>query len=99
MLTVDLDRLGISEGDTVLDLGSGPGRHSFEVQRKGAIPIAVDLDRAALGLGGAWTLVAGIASLRIAHYFRRWERARRKVILCLPRRAGLMRHVYVVADL
>ena len=39
------------------------------------------------------------ASLRIAHYFRRWERARRKVILCLPRRAGLMRHVYVVADL
>lgn len=60
--------------------------------------VLAELPVAALGLAGGWTLVAGLAALRIAYYFRRWERAKGKVVLCLPQRAGLMLHVYVVAD-
>lgn len=55
----------------------------------------------ALGLpaGGAWTLVCGIAGLRMAAYFERWERRYGKRAFCLPLRAGLMAHVYrVVPD-
>lgn len=48
MLTVDYGRLGLSPGDTLLDLGSGAGRHTFEALRRGAYAIAVDLDDAAL---------------------------------------------------
>jgi hypothetical protein len=59
------------------------------------------LDRLAVpsvGLAGGWTLACGVVALRIAYYFRRWERAKGKRVLCLPRRAGLMLHVYVVVD-
>jgi SAM-dependent methyltransferase len=50
MLTIDQDRLEVVEGDRVLDLGCGNGRHSYEVQRRGGIPVAVDLDVDALRL-------------------------------------------------
>lgn len=56
---------------------------------------------AALGppAAGAWTLVCGIAGLRMASYFERWERRHGMRALCLPLRAGLMQHVYrVVPD-
>lgn len=43
MLTVDYDRFGLAEGDVVLDLGSGFGRHAFETARRGAHVVAVDL--------------------------------------------------------
>lgn len=43
MLTVDYDALGIDEGDLVLDLGCGRGRHAFEAHRRGARVVAVDL--------------------------------------------------------
>ncbi len=36
MLTADYERLGLGEGDTVLDLGCGFGRHAFEAARRGA---------------------------------------------------------------
>lgn len=43
MLTVDYDRLGLAEGDIVLDLGTGFGRHAFETARRGANVVAADL--------------------------------------------------------
>ena len=42
MLTVDFDRLGLREGDRVLDMGAGAGRHSFEIYRRGGNVIAFD---------------------------------------------------------
>lgn len=42
MLTVDYDRLGLTQGDLVLDMGAGAGRHSFECFRRGADVVALD---------------------------------------------------------
>lgn len=42
MLTVDYDRLGIGPGVSVIDVGCGAGRHSFEAYRRGADVIAFD---------------------------------------------------------
>ncbi|HEV3472734.1 MAG TPA: class I SAM-dependent methyltransferase [Actinomycetota bacterium] len=44
MLTVDYERLGIVGGQTLLDIGCGAGRHSFEALRRGARVVAADLD-------------------------------------------------------
>jgi SAM-dependent methyltransferase len=44
MLTVDLDLLGVGEGNTVLDMGCGGGRHAFAVLRRGADVVAFDAD-------------------------------------------------------
>jgi SAM-dependent methyltransferase len=44
MLTVDFDRLGVTPGDRVLDMGCGAGRHAFELYRRGADVIALDQD-------------------------------------------------------
>lgn len=48
-------------------------------------------------VGGGWTLVCGLAGLRMASWFERWERRRGKTALCPPLRAGAMRHVYRVS--
>lgn len=45
MLTADYRRLGLLEGDTVLDLGCGFGRHAFEAARRGAHVVALDAGR------------------------------------------------------
>ncbi len=42
MLTIDYDRLGLLEGDRLLDLGCGAGRHTFQALRMGADVIALD---------------------------------------------------------
>jgi 2-polyprenyl-3-methyl-5-hydroxy-6-metoxy-1,4-benzoquinol methylase len=42
MLTVDFDRLGVGAGTTVIDVGCGAGRHSFEAFRRGANVVAFD---------------------------------------------------------
>lgn len=44
MLTVDFDRLGLRAGERVLDMGCGAGRHAFEMYRRGADVIALDMD-------------------------------------------------------
>jgi SAM-dependent methyltransferase len=44
VLTVDYDRLGLSPGDRLLDLGCGAGRHSYEGFRRGGRVVAVDAD-------------------------------------------------------
>lgn len=42
MLTVDFEKLGLTAGDLVLDMGAGAGRHSFECFRRGAQVVAFD---------------------------------------------------------
>jgi SAM-dependent methyltransferase len=42
MLTADYDKLGLSDGETMLDLGCGFGRHAFEAARRGAVVVALD---------------------------------------------------------
>jgi SAM-dependent methyltransferase len=44
VLTVDMDYLGLTRGDLVLDLGAGRGRHSFEAAKRGARVVALDLN-------------------------------------------------------
>lgn len=46
MLTVRYDQLGVEEGDRLLDLGAGGGRHAFEAMRRGAEVTALDADAA-----------------------------------------------------
>jgi len=49
MLTVDFDRLKIGSGTSVIDVGCGAGRHSFEAFRRGADVVAFDQDAEELG--------------------------------------------------
>ncbi len=42
MLTIRFDELGLRQGDHVLDVGSGFGRHVFECARRGARAVALD---------------------------------------------------------
>ena len=55
-----------------------------------------DLPAAALIASGVWTLACGLAGLRMASYFARWQRLRDAVALCRPLKAGTMRPVYWV---
>ncbi len=48
MLTFDFDRLGVGAGMSLLDVGCGMGRHTFEALRRGADVVAADLDDEAL---------------------------------------------------
>ena len=48
MLTVDFNRFTLGPGMTVLDVGCGQGRHSFEALRRGADVTAFDFSRSDL---------------------------------------------------
>lgn len=66
MLTVDYDRLDLVEGDLILDMGCGAGRHAFESFTRGARVIALDYDldelRAVNDLFGAMREVGDVSS-------------------------------------
>ncbi len=48
MLTVRFEQLGVREGDLLLDMGCGAGRHAFESFRRGARVVAFDYSAADL---------------------------------------------------
>jgi SAM-dependent methyltransferase len=48
VLTVRYDELGLRQGDLLLDMGCGAGRHAFESFRRGARVVALDYDAAEL---------------------------------------------------
>lgn len=54
MLTVDFARFPVRDGDRVLDLGCGAGRHTFEVARRGGDVVAIDMDAGELATVAAW---------------------------------------------
>lgn len=59
------------------------------------------LDHLAAGaelVAAGWTLVCGASALRVATWIGRWERRRRKVVLCRALLSGSMRPVYYVDD-
>ena len=53
MLTVRFEQLGVQEGDLLLDMGCGAGRHAFESFRRGARVVAFDYSAAELKDVGA----------------------------------------------
>ncbi len=53
MLTVRFDELGVQQGDLLLDMGCGAGRHAFESYKRGARVIAFDYSAAELKDVGA----------------------------------------------
>ena len=55
-----------------------------------------DLPATAPAVGGGWTLACGLAGLRMARYFERWEVRKQRTALCRPLTAGLMQRVYCV---
>ena len=61
MLTVDFDSLGLRPGDLVLDLGCGTGRHCFEIVRRGANVIGLDLSQPDLSQARDWLAAMEIA--------------------------------------
>ena len=67
MLTVRFDALGVREGDLLLDMGCGAGRHAFESFRQGARVVAFDYSAAELkDVGGLFAAMvdAGEAGTR-----------------------------------
>ena len=65
LLTVDLDRLRVRPGDTLLDAGCGEGRHCFGALERGARVLGLDLDRDSLraAAGGLKARGAQLGSL------------------------------------
>ena len=73
MLTVDYRRLGLRQGELVLDLGSGPGRHAFETMRRGARVVLCDYDTGELAQ--ARRLAAAVGDAQRAALAREVPRA------------------------
>jgi SAM-dependent methyltransferase len=54
VLTVDYPRLGLQQGERILDLGCGGGRHAFESFRRGAKVVALEV----AGVAGMLAMMA-----------------------------------------
>jgi SAM-dependent methyltransferase len=65
VLTVDLERLELRRGETLLDAGCGEGRHCFGALERGARVVGLDLDRDSLrpAVGGLRTRGEELGSL------------------------------------
>jgi SAM-dependent methyltransferase len=65
LLTVDLERLELRPGETLLDAGCGEGRHCFGALERGARVVGLDLDLASLrpAVGGLRTRGEELGSL------------------------------------
>jgi len=61
VLTVDFARLGLRQGERLLDLGCGAGRHAFEAHRRGAHTVAFDRNG-----GDTKDAAAMLAAMRLA---------------------------------
>ena len=74
MLTADLIRLQISEGDALLDLGAGFGRHAFAALRRGASVVALDAGvdevKSVRGMFNAMTEVGEVPANSVAEVVR-----------------------------
>jgi len=60
--------------------------------------VLTHLPGAAELIAAGWTLVCGVAALRIGTWFSRWEGRHGRKILCRPLSAGTLAHVYYVAE-
>jgi hypothetical protein len=60
--------------------------------------VLTHLPGAAELIAAGWTLVCGVVALRIGTWFSRWESRQRRSILCRPLSAGILAHVYYVAE-
>ena len=65
LLTVDLERLELRPGETLLDAGCGEGRHCFGALERGVGVVGIDLDLASLrpAVGGLRTRGEELGSL------------------------------------
>jgi SAM-dependent methyltransferase len=65
LLTVDLERLRLRPGETLLDAGCGEGRHCFGALERGARVVGLDLDRESLrwARGALRERAAGLGTL------------------------------------
>ena len=85
-------------GMTLILLGLGGVAAAVMLLFGGQPPEDVNEDIPGGGLivSGTWTFACGMAGLRVAAYFERWERLREATVLCRPLKAGTMRPVYWV---
>jgi SAM-dependent methyltransferase len=78
MLTVDLDRLRLGSGDSLLDMGCGGGRHAFAALRRGARVVAFDADggelKAVRDMVEAMAVEGEIPDLPLHVFEKWWER-------------------------
>ena len=83
--------IGAGIFSTLGTAAAGEVNAAGEVVRYGAGP-ALILSFVLLGV------VCGFAALRIGTWFSRWEGRRRRRLLCRPLTAGILAHVYYVAE-
>lgn len=56
------------------------------------LPVGAEL------IAAGWTLVCGLAALRVGGWFAYWQDGRERVVLCRPLTAGMMGHYYYAAE-
>jgi SAM-dependent methyltransferase len=62
-----IDALGLAPGDTVLDVGCGPGRHCLALAARGIHSVGVDISESFVGLATEAAEAAGLSALATFH--------------------------------